>query len=152
MISSSSSETASMSFDRHSAAMSANASGISLTSKFCPFDSASKYNAFIWMTSMIPSNAPGCPGEPAPIGIVMATGVASSRFSICSSVRSKLAPMRSILLMKQTRGTPYSLACRQTVSLCASTPSTALKITIAPSSTRNDRCTSAVKSTCRACR
>jgi hypothetical protein len=38
-------------------------------------------------------------------------------------------------------------ACRQTVSLCASTPSTAEKITMAPSRTRSDRSTSAVKST-----
>ena len=38
-------------------------------------------------------------------------------------------------------------ACRQTVSLWASTPSTAEKMTTAPSSTRSDRSTSAVKST-----
>ena len=55
--------------------------------------------------------------------------------------------MRSILLMKQSRGTWYLAACRQTVSLCASTPSTAEKMTTAPSRTRSERSTSAVKST-----
>ena len=50
--------------------------------------------------------------------------------------------------MKQMRGTAKPSACRQTVSLCASTPSTALNTTTAPSSTRRLRCTSAVKSTC----
>src|SRR3712207_7884811 len=66
--------------------------------------------------------------------------------------RSTLFPypplFRSILLMKQMRGTSYFVACRQTVSLCASTPSTAENTTTAPSSTRKDRSTSAVKSTC----
>src|SRR5258708_15039267 len=33
--------------------------------------------------------------------------------------------MRSILLMKAIRGTPYRSACRQTVSDCGSTPATA---------------------------
>ena len=56
--------------------------------------------------------------------------------------------MRSILLMKQIRGTRYLVACRQTVSLWASTPSTAENTTTAPSSTRSERSTSAVKSTC----
>ena len=45
------------------------------------------------------------------------------------------------------RDTSYRSACRQTVSLCASTPSRALKTTTAPSSTRRQRSTSAVKST-----
>ena len=49
--------------------------------------------------------------------------------------------------MKQSRGTWYLLACLQTVSLCASTPSTAEKTTTAPSRTRSERSTSAVKST-----
>ena len=49
---------------------------------------------------------------------------------------SKSAPTRSILLMKQMRGTPYLSACRQTVSLCGSTPFTASNTATAPSSTR----------------
>ncbi len=55
--------------------------------------------------------------------------------------------MRSILLMKLTRGTWNLSACRHTVSDCGSTPSTALKTTTAPSSTRKLRSTSMVKST-----
>ena len=46
------------------------------------------------------------------------------------------------------RGTPYLLACRQTVSLCGCTPATPQNTAIAPSSTRRERSTSAVKSTC----
>ena len=53
-----------------------------------------------------------------------------------STERWKSAPMRSILLTKQIRGTPYLLACRHTVSVCGSTPATASKTATAPSSTR----------------
>src|SRR5688500_19809598 len=49
--------------------------------------------------------------------------------------------------MKQTRGTLYLVACRQTVSDCASTPSLPSNTATAPSSTRIERSTSAVKST-----
>src|SRR5260370_260164 len=56
--------------------------------------------------------------------------------------------MRSILLMKAIRGTPYRSAWRQTVSDCGSTPATASKTATAPSSTRRLRSTSTVKSTC----
>ena len=41
-----------------------------------------------------------------------------------STRRKKSAPMRSILLTKQMRGTLYLLAWRQTVSVCGSTPAT----------------------------
>ena len=64
-----------------------------------------------------------------------------------STARKKSAPMRSILLMKQIRGTPYLLACRQTVSVWGSTPATASNTATAPSSTRRLRSTSTVKST-----
>ena len=60
---------------------------------------------------------------------------------------SKSAPTRSILLMNARRGTLYFVACRQTVSDCGCTPATPSKTAIAPSSTRNERSTSAVKST-----
>ena len=39
-----------------------------------------------------------------------------------STERKKSAPTRSILLMKQMRGTWYLSACRQTVSDCGCTP------------------------------
>jgi hypothetical protein len=61
---------------------------------------------------------------------------------------SKSAPTRSILLMKAILGTKYLFAWRQTVSDCGWTPATASNTAIAPSSTRSERSTSAVKSTC----
>ena len=64
-----------------------------------------------------------------------------------STQRKKSAPMRSILLTKQMRGTWYLLAWRQTVSVWGSTPATASKTATAPSSTRSERSTSTVKST-----
>ena len=64
-----------------------------------------------------------------------------------STVRWKSAPMRSILLTKQMRGTAYLLAWRHTVSVCGSTPATASNTATAPSSTRSERSTSTVKST-----
>ena len=48
----------------------------------------------------------------------------------------KSAPMRSILLTKQMRGTPYLSAWRHTVSDCGSTPATLSNTATAPSSTR----------------
>ena len=69
------------------------------------------------------------------------------RSTIMSIVRQKSAPVRSILLTKQMRGTLYLSAWRQTVSDCGSTPATASKTTTPPSSTRSERSTSTVKST-----
>jgi hypothetical protein len=66
---------------------------------------------------------------------------------IISTHRSKSAPIRSILLMKQIRGTSYLLAWRHTVSVWGSTPATASKTATAPSRTRSERSTSTVKST-----
>ena len=65
---------------------------------------------------------------------------------ICTQ-RWKSAPVRSILLTKQMRGTWYLSAWRQTVSDCGSTPATASNTATAPSSTRMERSTSIVKST-----
>jgi len=48
--------------------------------------------------------------------------------------------------MKHKRGTAYLSACLQTVSDCGSTPATPSNTTTAPSKTRNERWTSAVKS------
>ena len=78
----------------------------------------------------------------------MGTALAPSRSRIDATPRQKSAPVRSSLLMKQNRGTPYRSACRQTVSDCGSTPATPSNTTTAPSSTRRLRSTSTVKSTC----
>ena len=83
----------------------------------------------------------------APMGIWMTAGLASSRSRIIWTDRSKSAPIRSILLMKQIRGTSYLLAWRHTVSVCGSTPATASNTATAPSRTRRERSTSTVKST-----
>ena len=64
-----------------------------------------------------------------------------------STQRKKSAPIRSILLTKQIRGTRYLSAWRHTVSDCGSTPATESNTAIAPSSTRSERSTSIVKST-----
>ena len=82
-----------------------------------------------------------------PIGSWITATVASRRSLIMSTQRSKLAPTRSILLMKHMRGTLYLLAWRHTVSVCGSTPATASNTATAPSSTRSERSTSTVKST-----
>jgi len=82
-----------------------------------------------------------------PTGSWVTNGLAPSRSMIMSTQRVKLAPMRSILLTKQMRGTPYLSAWRHTVSDCGSTPATLSKTATAPSSTRSERSTSMVKST-----
>ena len=82
-----------------------------------------------------------------PHGSCRTSGTALSRLTIMSTVRKKLAPVRSILLTKQMRGTPYLSAWRHTVSDCGSTPATESNTATAPSSTRSERSTSTVKST-----
>ena len=67
---------------------------------------------------------------------------------ICSTQRRKFAPARSILLTNATRGTLYLFICRQTVSDWGCTPDTAQYTATAESSTRKERSTSIVKSTC----
>ena len=83
----------------------------------------------------------------APIGSCRTSGVALSRSIIMSTQRKKLAPVRSSLLTKHIRGTLYLSACRQTFSVCGSTPATPSYTATAPSSTRSERSTSTVKST-----
>ena len=73
--------------------------------------------------------------------------LALSRSCMVSMECRKLAPTRSILLMKAMRGTLYLSAWRHTVSDCGCTPATASNTATAPSSTRSERSTSAVKST-----
>ena len=70
-----------------------------------------------------------------------------SRSTIMSTQRKKSAPVRSSLLTKHIRGTAYLLAWRHTVIVCGSTPATPSKTATAPSRTRSERSTSAVKST-----
>ena len=82
-----------------------------------------------------------------PIGSCTTAVTASRRSRIIETQRSKSAPMRSILLTKQNRGTEYLLAWRHTVSVWGSTPATASNTATAPSSTRRLRSTSTVKST-----
>ena len=55
--------------------------------------------------------------------------------------------MRSSLLTKHMRGTPYLSAWRHTVSVWGSTPATPSNTATAPSRTRSERSTSTVKST-----
>ena len=84
----------------------------------------------------------------APIGSCITSGVEFSRSTIMSTQRQKSAPVRSSLLTKHIRGTEYLFACRHTVIVCGSTPATPSKTATAPSRTRSERSTSAVKSTC----
>ena len=78
----------------------------------------------------------------------MATADFAARRSCIVSIEwRKSAPTRSILLMNAMRGTWYLSAWRQTVSDWGWTPATASKTATAPSSTRSERSTSAVKST-----
>ena len=83
-----------------------------------------------------------------PHGSWTTRGTACRRSSIIFTVRSKSAPVRSILLTKQIRGTRYRSAWRHTVSDWGSTPATPSNTATAPSSTRRLRSTSTVKSTC----
>ena len=73
--------------------------------------------------------------------------VALSRSCIVCTLCRKFAPTRSILFMKAMRGTLYLSAWRHTVSDCGCTPATASNTATAPSRTRSERSTSAVKST-----
>ncbi len=75
---------------------------------------------------------------------VCAPNFSSTSWRVCL----KSAPILSILLTKQIRGTLYLSAWRQTVSDCDCTPSSASRTVTPPSSTRSERSTSAVKSTC----
>ncbi len=108
-----------------------------------PCEASSQMIAFILIRSITPVKF-----SSAPIGITTGTGFAFRRAFICSMTLKKLAPVRSILLTKARRGTLYLLAWRQPVSDCGCTPPTAQYTMQAPSSTRIERSTSIVKSTC----
>ena len=83
-----------------------------------------------------------------PIGTTTGTALQPSSPWISSSTPKKSAPVRSILFTKASLGTSYFSDCSQTFSDCGCTPPTAQNRATAPSSTRRDRSTSTVKSTC----
>ena len=143
IISSSFSAIVSSSRSRYSRAASTWSSGIPTTSYLSPLPSVCQSSARMRTRSMTPRKS-----DSTPHGSWTTSGVAPSRSTIMSTQRWNSAPTRSILLTKQIRGTPYRSACRQTVSDCGSTPATASKTATAPSSTRSERSTSTVKSTC----
>ena len=99
--------------------------------------------AFIFIRSITPLKS-----SSAPIGNWIGTGVAPRRDFTWSTTVKKSAPVRSILFTKIILGTSYLFAWRQTVSVCGCTPDEAQRTTTAPSSTRKERSTSIVKSTC----
>ena len=94
------------------------------------------------MTSICPRRLSSLPS-----GIRIGQTLAPSLVRMLSTAASKSAPVRSILLTKAMRGTLYLVAWRQTVSDCGCTPATPQNTAMAPSSTRSERSTSAVKST-----
>src|SRR5579862_1575925 len=98
---------------------------------------------FIWIKSTTPVKL-----SSAPIGNCRGTAFAPSISLTCLTTFKKSAPARSILFTKPILGTLYRLAWRQTVSDCGSTPETAQNKASNPSSTRKERSTSTVKSTC----
>src|SRR5262245_59758640 len=85
--------------------------------------------------------------DSAPIGSWSTSGVELSRSTIICTQWKKSAPVRSSLLTKHMRGTAYLFAWRHTVIVWGSTPATPSKTATAPSRTRSERSTSAVKST-----
>jgi len=74
-----------------------------------PMVSSLQTMAFMLIRSTTPLNLSSWP-----MGIWIATGLALRRLRMVSMACSKSAPILSILLMKQIRGTPYLSACRQT--------------------------------------
>ncbi len=85
--------------------------------------------------------------DSAPMGIWSGMAVRPSLLSSWAITLLGLAPVRSILLMKATRGTLYRFIWRSTVIDCDCTPATAQRTSTAPSRTRSERSTSTVKST-----
>ena len=128
---------------RAAVALSSSSAGISPYSNLVPCEAVSQWIAFILIRSTTPSKP-----SSAPIGTCIGTGYAPRRDFSCSTTLSKSAPVRSILLTNARRGTSYLLAWRHTVSDCGCTPPTAHSTNTAPSSTRSERSTSMVKSTC----
>mmetsp|Transcript_22354 Transcript_22354/g.69164 ORF Transcript_22354/g.69164 Transcript_22354/m.69164 type:complete len:213 (+) Transcript_22354:1482-2120(+) len=142
MASSSCSTASSTRCARASSHFSLSSSRISRSSKDAPSSSPVHTISFIVTRSTMPSKS-----SSAPMGTCMGRATAPRFVLIMSTQRSKFAPMRSILLTKMSRGTPYLSAWRHTVSDCGSTPDTESRQHTAPSSTLSARSTSSVKST-----
>ncbi len=128
---------------RASSAGPCSSAGISPYSNFMPCEASSQWMAFIFSRSTTPLKL-----SSAPIGSCIGTATAPSLAFSWPTTFWKLAPVRSILLTNAMRGTWYLLAWRHTVSDCGCTPPTAHRTKTAPSSTRSERSTSMVKSTC----
>ena len=141
--SSSCSTAASITSCRAASTRSRYASGTGISVNVLPNVSSSKMISTRRSTSMCPVNI-----SPEPTGSWIGYAFLVSRSRIMARQRSKSAPTRSILLAKIRRGTPYRSAWRHTVSVCGSTPATESSRVTAPSSTRRERSTSTVKSTC----
>ena len=143
MISSSTSAIVSTSFSRYSSAVSIKSRGMSLVVYVSPRVSSSQTVCFILIRSITPAKS-----SSEPMGNCKISGLAFNLSFIISTVPMKLAPTLSSLLIKAIFGTIYLSACRHTVSDWGSTPPTAQKTPMAPSSTLKERSTSIVKSTC----
>ena len=140
--SSSCSTAASTALWRAASTASRRSAGTSVTVNVLPSVDSSKMYCLRSMTSMWPVKS-----SPEPTGSCSGNARRDSRSWIIARQRSKLAPVRSILLAKIIRGTRYRSAWRHTVSVCGSTPATESRRATAPSSTRSERSTSTVKST-----
>src|SRR5829696_293861 len=138
------SATASSSLVRYSSDLSSTSAGISMVSYVSPSLVSPRHTlAFISTRSTTPSKSPS-----EPIGSWIGMTLAPRRSSMVRTEKQKSAPILSILLTKQMRGTSYLSAWRQTCSDCGSTPSLPSNTATAPSRTRRLRSTSTVKSTC----
>ncbi len=143
MSSSVASAAASIMYSRISATSSTISAGTSSYWKVMPMSSSDQMMALFLTRSITPRNS-----SSAPIVICSGTALAPRRSRSCSITPRKFAPARSILLTNTMRGTSYLLAWRQTVSVWGWTPEEPHSTTTAPSSTRSERSTSMVKSTC----
>lgn len=85
--------------------------------------------------------------SPCPTGIWKAKGSTFSNAWMASAVLWTEEPILSNLLIKHILGVPLFSACRQTLTVWASTPFPPSNIVTAPSSTRRLRVTSPEKST-----
>src|SRR6056297_3091333 len=133
----------SMRNSRISATCSAMSAGTSWYSKVIPWSSWFQMMHLFLTRSTTPLKS-----SSEPIVICNGTALAFSRSLNCFTTLMKSAPARSILFTNTMRGTSYLLSWRHTVSVCGCTPEEPQSTTTAPSSTRSERSTSMVKSTC----
>ena len=108
---SSCSTATSIKVSRYFNAVSFSSDGISAYSYSAPSVSSFQITALNFIRSTTPTKS-----DSDPIGSWVINGEAPKRSVIMPTQRSKLAPTRSILFIKQMRGTTYLSACRHTVS------------------------------------